>query len=197
VSARTKVVRASGALAAILAVGSPIVLYYAVRRGRAYEGAILLVAYALLRAIPMVLAASPQQRRIAMRLPLIAIVSAVLGVVLDAPRALLVLPSASQLAFAATFLGSLRSTPLVEHFARMKHGELAPRQITYCRTVTKVWAAVLAASAVVGLVLAAFASLEAWTWFTTIGIYVVLAATYGIEYAVRRLRSLDTPAPRR
>jgi uncharacterized membrane protein len=197
VSARSKVVRVSGALAAILAVGSPLVLYYAVRRGRAYEGALLLLAYAVLRAIPMVLAANAQQRRLAMRLPLIAVVSAILGVVLDAPRALLLLPSASQLAFAATFLASLRSTPLVEHFARMKHGELAPRQIAYCRTVTKVWAVVLAASAAVSLALAAFASLEAWTWYTSIGIYVVLATTYGIEYAVRRLRSLDTPPAER
>jgi uncharacterized membrane protein len=197
VSARTKAAAISGALAAILAVGSPVVLYYAVRRGRAYEGALLLLAYALLRAVPTVLAATKEQRRIAMRLPLIAVLSAIVGVVLDAPRALLVLPSASQLAFSATFLASLRSTPLVENFARMKHRELTPAQIAYCRTVTKVWAAVLGVSAAVGLALAAFASLEIWTWYTSVGIYVVVGMTYAIEYVVRRARSLDTPPGQR
>ena len=53
--------------------------------------------------------------------------------------------------------------------------------------------AVLAASAAVGLALAAFASLEIWTWYTSVGIYVVVGTTYGIEYAVRRARSIDTP----
>jgi len=193
VSARSTVARVAGALAWGLTFASPLVLYVAVRRGRAYEGALLLVAYAVVRAIPIALAATPSQRRVALRLPAVAVASAILGVVLDAPRALLVLPSASQLAFAATFFASLRGTPLVESFARMKNPDLSPRQVAYCRTVTKVWGVVLVLSAVVGLTLAAFASLVVWTWYTSVGIYVVLGLVFAIEYAVRRV--LDRSGP--
>ena len=187
-STRSILARVAGVLSWVLALASPVILYLAVTAGRIERGALLLLAYALLRAIPAVVAAPRAQIWAALRLPLVAVVSALVGLWAHEPRALLVLPSASQLAFSAMFLGSLRGTPLVEHFARMKSPELVPAQVAYCRTVTKVWGIALGAAAVAGLALAVWAPVRIWASFTAVGSYVLVAVVYGTEYTVRRIR---------
>ncbi|HVJ90107.1 MAG TPA: hypothetical protein VM580_09915 [Labilithrix sp.] len=172
----------------ILAAISPFVLYMAVTRARIEQAALLLFAFALLRALPVFVAAKPEQRFAALRLPLVAVVSAGVGLALRSPRALLVLPSASQLAFGGVFLASLRTTPLVEHFARMQEPLLTPEKRRYCRTVTSVWGLVLVSAALVGFALAAWGSLEAWTVFTGVGSYVLVAVVFAGEYVIRRIR---------
>ncbi len=182
------IARAFGVLSSVLALGSPVVLYYAVTAGQIERGALVLLAYAVLRAIPAVASARREQIWAAIRLPLVAVVSALVGLWAHEPRALLVLPSASQIGFSAVFLGSLRGTPLVEHFARMKSPDLAPAQVTYCRTVTKIWGLALGSAALVGFALAIWAPVRVWAAFTTIGSYAIIATVYGTEYTVRRIR---------
>ncbi len=180
-------VRACRALSWVLVFVSPVVLYIAVNGQRMETGALLLVSFAVLRAIPVLLGTTREHRLAALRMPLVAVASAAIGLLTHEPRALLVLPSASQLAFAALFLSSLRATPLVEHFARMESPRLGPRQRAYCRVVTAVWGVILAASALAGLALAAWAPLRVWAAFTTVGVYVVIAVVFGTEYVVRRI----------
>lgn len=172
----------------VFIVVSPLVMYFAVTRARLTDAALLLLGFAVLRTLPVLAAAKREQLWAALRLPLVAVASAGASVVTGDPRALLVLPSLSQAAFAGVFFASLRGTPLVEHFARMQKPDLAPAQIRYCRTVTWVWGFVLSGAAVVGLALAAWASIAVWTAFTAVGCYVLVAVTFAIEYVVRKIR---------
>ena len=176
-----------GALSTVLAFGSPVVLYFAVRSGHIDEGALLLLAYAVLRALPAVLAAKREQLFAAVRLPLVAIAGASVTLITHEPRALLILPSASQVAFAAVFLSSLRGTPLVEHFARMKVPVLTLRHIRYCRIVTVVWGGILLAAAATGGLLAFVAPLGVWAAFSTVGSYVIVGVVFSTEYVVRKI----------
>jgi uncharacterized membrane protein len=172
----------------VLVVASPVVFYFAVTRARIGEGALFVLAYAALRAVPIFMAAKREQRWAALRLPLVALVSAAVGVFTGEARALLLLPSLSQAAFAGVFLSSLRGMPLVEHFARMQKAHLAPEEIRYCRTVTIVWGVILSTAALVGLGLAAWGAIAVWTAFTAVGSYVLVGVVFGVEYVVRKIR---------
>lgn len=184
-------IRAATVLAWVLTFAAPFVLYFAITRGRIDEAVILLFAFALLRAVPAVARMKRDKREhlgAALRLPLVAIASAGFALVTREPRALLVLPSASQLAFGAVFLESLRKTPLVEHFARMQAPVLRPAQVRYCRVVTVVWGVTLTTAALVGFALAAWAPIAVWTAFTGVGSYVLVVVLFSGEYLFRKAR---------
>jgi uncharacterized membrane protein/3-hydroxymyristoyl/3-hydroxydecanoyl-(acyl carrier protein) dehydratase len=180
--------RVSTALSWALAAASPFVLYFAITKARIEDAVVVLFAFAVLRALPAALRAERKHLLAALRLPLVAVLSAAVGLVTREPRALLALPSASQLAFGAVFLASLRGTPLVEHFARMKTPVLGPAHVRYCRKVTIVWGVTLTVAALAGFALAAWAPLEVWTVFTGIGAYVLIAVLFAGEYVTRKAR---------
>jgi uncharacterized membrane protein/3-hydroxymyristoyl/3-hydroxydecanoyl-(acyl carrier protein) dehydratase len=172
----------------LLVLGSPFVTYFAVTRARLADAALLLLAFAVFRTLPVILSARREHVWAALRLPIVAVVSAGASVVTGEPRALLVLPSLSQAAFAGVFFSSLRSTPLVEHFARMQKPNLTAEQVRYCRSVTVVWGVILTLASAFGLVLAVWAPIAVWTAFTAVGCYVLIAAVFSIEYVVRKIR---------
>ncbi|HVH42590.1 MAG TPA: hypothetical protein VM925_09605 [Labilithrix sp.] len=187
-ASRSSWTRLLSAISWVLIAASPLVLYVAVTRARLHEAALLVFAFAVLRALPAVLAAERRHLWAALRLPLVAVASAGVGLLTGEARALLVLPSLSQAGFAGVFLTSLRGVPLVEHFARMQKAELRAEEVRYCRTVTVVWGVILAIAALGGLVLAAWAPIEVWTAFTAVGSYVLVGLVFGIEYLVRKIR---------
>src|SRR5687767_11951119 len=104
-------------LSALFILASPWVLYWTLSRHRVDIAAFTLVGWVIVRTIPVVLAAKPEQRRATLQLPAIAVVFGLLGWVSDNGIWLLVLPSATQATFGLAFLRSLSRTPLVEHFA--------------------------------------------------------------------------------
>jgi uncharacterized membrane protein len=176
---------------AVFVVLSPVVLYVAVTRLSVQKGAMLVVGWIALRTLPILYTSPRQHLRAALRLPAVAVAFAILGGVTDDRRLFLLMPSATQLGFAWTFGSTLRGEgkmPLVEHFARLQKKELTPEEVTYCRSVTWVWATAMVVSAVVGLVLAWFASPEVWTAFTGVGAYALIAGLFGIEYVFRSVR---------
>lgn len=81
----------------------------------------------------------------------------------------------------------------------MQKKNLSVAEIRYCRSVTSIWAAYLAACGQLGLLLAWLATPEVWALFTGAGSYVLVAALFGGEYVVRtiRFRSADGDAPAR
>lgn len=186
-STRARISSICGVLATVLALGSPFVLYFAIRAGKIEQGALVLLGYAILRALPVVLGSRREHLLAALRLPLVAIVGCTVAVVTKDARALMILPQASQIAFAAVFLSSLRGTPLVEHFARMKVPSLTLRHIRYCRAVTLIWGLILATAAAVGLLLALLAPLAVWAAFSAVGSYVIVGIVFSIEYVVRKI----------
>lgn len=183
--------RALGLVSALLFIASPWVLYLTLSQRRLDLAALLLIGWGLLRAAPIVLAAEREHRLAALQLPLIALGFALLGWLLQEDLWLLILPSATQAAFALVFLRSLRTTPLIERFARMVKQELSPPELAHCRRWTGLWAGYLFALAAIGLVLARWASLATWTLYVGLVNYLLIGALFGVEYLVRKIQFRD------
>ena len=170
---------------------SPWVLYWTLSQGDVKIASITLVAWVIVRTIPIVMAAKQEQRRAALQLPAIALVFALLGWISSNGTWLLVLPAATQATFGLAFLRSLAGTPLIEHFARMVKPELTVGEQAHCRAWTRVWGYYLIALAAFGLVLAMVASLAVWTIYVGVISYVMVGVLFAIEYVVRKLRFRD------
>jgi uncharacterized membrane protein len=175
-------------LSALFLVASPWVLYWTLSRHEVGVAALTLVGWVILRTIPILLAADPAHRATALRLPLIALVFAILGWALDDGVWLMILPSATQATFGTAFLRSLAATPMIETFARMVKPELLPSEIAHCRQWTRIWGLYLLVLAAIGLALAEWASLKIWTAYVGVASYVLVGLLFAVEYIVRRLR---------
>lgn len=169
---------------------SPFVLYYAVTRDQLETSAWIIVGWLLVRTVPAVLAAPREHVRAALRLPLVALVFAVLGALTRERVLLLLMPSLTQLGFAWVFLSTLRvgRMPLIERFARMQKPELDPLECAHCRFFTGVWGLGMVLSAAVGVVLAVQAPMWVWAAFAGIGSYAFVAVLFAVEYLVRAVR---------
>jgi uncharacterized membrane protein len=182
---------ALGILSTLFVVASPFVLYWTLTNHDVAVAALTLIGWVILRTIPVLLAATPQQRRAGLQLPAIALGFALLGWLLDDGMWLLVLPSATQATFGLTFLRSLRGTPLIEHFARMVKPELSAGERDHCRRWTKVWGLYLLVLAAIGWVLAVVASLAWWTLYVGVLNYVLVGLLFAVEYVVRKISFRD------
>ena len=90
---------------------------------------------------------------------------------------------------AFVFGKSLATVPLVERFARAHQPpELMPELVGYCRSVTALWCAFLAANAVLALALALLAPLSAWALYTGLISYVLMGLLFAGEWLVRQAR---------
>jgi uncharacterized membrane protein len=103
--------------------------------------------------------------------------------------------------------------PLIERAARTMRGPgavISPEVVAYARGVTQVWSGLFIALAVVDLVLAALASpggllltaglqppvtvpVSAWSMFANVLSYVLIAALFAVEFAVRGRRFPNQP----
>ena len=175
-------------IATLFVIASPWVLYWTLSRHDVGVAALTLIGWVIVRTIPILLAAEPQDRAVALRLPLIALVFAVLGWALDNGVCLMILPSATQATFGLAFLRSLKRTPMIETFARMVKPELGPGEVAHCRQWTRVWGVYLLVLAAFGLGLAEWASLETWTAYVGVASYVLVGLLFAVEYVVRKLR---------
>jgi uncharacterized membrane protein len=121
-----------------------------------------------------------------------------LGVALLAAAAARVVPQALfyappiliDAALALVFAASLRPPrePIITRFARMEHPTLPAELALYTRRLTLAWATLFAALSVVALALALRGSLAAWSTFTNVVSYLLVAALFAGEHAVRRWR---------
>lgn len=178
-------------ISVLFIVASPWVLYWTLSQQEVGVAAITLVAWVIVRTIPIFLSAKREQRRAALQLPAIALFFALLGWISNNGTWLLVLPSATQATFGITFLSSLSGTPLIEHFARMVKPDLSVPEQGHCRSWTRVWGIYLLVLAALGLVLARWASLGVWTVYVGVVSYALVGVLFGIEYIVRKLRFRD------
>lgn len=183
--------RVLGALSVLLFLASPWVLYLTLSQHRLDLAALVLVGWGALRAAPILLAAEREHRLAALQLPAIALTFALLGWLLQDGLPLLILPSATQAAIALVFLRSLRTTPLIERFARMVKKELSPPELAHCRRWTGVWAGYLLVLAAGGLALARWASLATWTLYVGLLNYLLIGALFAVEYLVRKIQFRD------
>jgi uncharacterized membrane protein len=97
------------------------------------------------------------------------------------------LPMALGLLFGESLLPG--RTPLITRVARAARGGSLPSELAlYTRRVTMLWTAVLFGTGVTAGLLAWLAPLPAWSLFTNLWSYVILAAVFPLEYAWRRWR---------
>jgi uncharacterized membrane protein len=105
--------------------------------------------------------------------------------------ALRVTPFAISLTFIALFGLSLRKTPIIERFARLKKPDLPPDHVAYCRSLTKVWTGVLAANSCLLLFASFLEDRAAWAIVVGPVSYGLLGTVFTIEYLVRKRRFQD------
>jgi uncharacterized membrane protein len=116
---------------------------------------------------------------------------AALAAALAAPSLLLYAPPVLiNAALAVVFAASLRSAraPVITRFARLEHDPLPQELALYTRRLTLIWALLFAGMGAAALALAARGSLEAWSTFTNVVCYLLVAALFTGEYAYRRWR---------
>lgn len=178
-------------ISGLFIVASPWVLYWTLSQGDVTVAAITLISWVIIRTIPILLSAKKEQRMAALQLPAIALVFAVLGWIFDEGVLLLIMPSATQAAFGLTFLRSLKTTPLIEHFARMVKTDLSPAEQVHCRSWTRIWGFYLFVLAAIGLVLAATASLGVWTIYVGLVSYGLVGVLFAVEYVTRKFKFRD------
>jgi uncharacterized membrane protein len=119
-------------------------------------------------------------------LPLIALAGA--AVVLGNQTLLLLLPMLVSLYLLATFAWSLRrGPPMVERFARLAEDDLPDFTLPYCRRVTELWCAFLAANAAAALVLALAAPIGWWALYTGVLAYLLMVLLLAGEFVFRKL----------
>ena len=190
--------RAAALVTTVAGVAYPFAVLYAAKHG---EGAALLVMAALavflgiaraLRPGP-VLPGESQAALGRRRLGAIAGPAALLGLVmlgrgLSLPKVALAWPIIVSLVFLWKFWSSLATMPIIERFARMQEPELSPAKVAHCRTFTQVWCVFFVWNAVVSGLLALFADLRAWTFYTGVLSYILIGALFSVEVLVRKAR---------
>lgn len=98
-------------------------------------------------------------------------------------------PALVNLALFAVFALSLaRRETAIETIARAQVGELSAEEVTYCRRVTVVWSAFLAANSAACAAVALLGSREAWALYTGVVAYVLLGVVFASEYVYRHWR---------
>jgi uncharacterized membrane protein len=78
--------------------------------------------------------------------------------------------------------------PLIARFAMMEQGTLSPELASYTRTLTWLWTLLFAGAAAASLLLALSGSRDAWSLFTNLLNYLLVAALFLGEFVYRRLR---------
>lgn len=180
-----------GVVSTLFILASPWVLYWTLSQQQVGVAAVTLIAWVIVRSIPVLISARREQRAAALQLSAIALVFAVLGWISNNGTWLLVLPSATQATFGLAFLRSLTGTPLIEHFARMVKPALSIAELAHCRRWTLIWGIYLLVLAALGLVLARWATLAVWTVYVGALSYVLVGVLFAVEYLVRKIRFRD------
>lgn len=173
---------------AILIAGYPAAVYFGLLHLSARSVGLLLLGLLLPGLLFRLRSAPPGQLWAVLKLPAAVVALVLAAALFNDSRFVLALPVLINVVLLAGFGGSLRSTPMVERFARLQKADLAPAQVRYCRRVTQVWCVFFACNALLSLFLACFASLATWALYTGLIAYVLIGALGASEYVVRKAR---------
>jgi uncharacterized membrane protein len=152
--------------------------------------ALILLALLGRRIIAMMLKNREGTRVILYQAIIIAAVIAIAGLI-ESPFALRVSPFIISLSIITLFAASLRSTPIIERFARLQKPELPEPEVIYCRKLTKVWIGILAANSTLVLVAAFIEDNITWTLLVGPVSYSLIGLAFIVEYPYRKWRFQD------
>jgi len=77
--------------------------------------------------------------------------------------------------------------PLISRLAKIIKPDVSDVVMDYCRWVTWAWALFFLAVAIMSWLLSVYGSIELWSWFTNVLVYILVALMFIIEYIVRRI----------
>jgi uncharacterized membrane protein len=97
-------------------------------------------------------------------------------------------PFLISLTFLGQFALSLRGTPIIERFARLKRPDLPEDHVVYCRKLTKAWLVVLAGNSVLVLVAAFVESSTVWAILVGPVSYFYWGTFIVVEFVFRKWR---------
>jgi len=86
----------------------------------------------------------------------------------------------------AQFALSLRTTPIIERFARLQRPDLPHAHVLYCKTLTKVWLLILAGNSLIVISAAFIESKFIWAFIVGPMSYFYLGIFFAGEYIFRK-----------
>lgn len=106
-------------------------------------------------------------------------------------------PFLISLLFIGQFAVSLRGTPIIERFARLKRADLPPEHRRYCRGLTQVWLLVFLGNSALVLAAAFVESKAIWALLVGPVSYLYLGGFLAGEYVFRkrRFQEFDPSSP--
>lgn len=180
--------KALAILNVVLVIGYPLAVYLGLTHFNARGASLLLMLLLAPGLIQRLRSASRQHLKSVAVLPLSIFALVSLSAWLDDPRFVFALPVLINVALLTQFAASLRTTPMVERFARLQEPNLSPAQVRYCRRVTQVWSCFFAFNALVSAGFAWLASVSAWALYNGVIAYVLIGVLGGTEYIVRKAK---------
>lgn len=87
--------------------------------------------------------------------------------------------------FASTLFNG--KIPLITRFASLMRDDMPPAVLSYTRWATIAWSAYFLMMLLFSLLLALYAPIELWSFFSNVLSYIFLALMFLAEYTVRRL----------
>jgi uncharacterized membrane protein len=179
--------RISEALQGIFFLGYPLIVYFAYTRLETRTLAIALLAlYGASVAIRFRRSATEIRQLLRQHIGLFALIA--IALTTGNATVLLLMPVLVSSYLFWTFSASLRDgMPMIERFARIVEDDLPDFTIPYCRKVTIVWCAFLAANALCVLVLALAAPLEWWALYSGLIAYLLVGALVLGEFVVHKI----------
>jgi uncharacterized membrane protein len=78
-------------------------------------------------------------------------------------------------------------TPLITRFASLMRDSMPPAVLVYTRRATIAWSGYFLIMFILSLLLAIYAPIEMWSFFSNVLSYVLLAVMFLMEFTVRRL----------
>lgn len=172
----------------VLVLGYPLAVYLGLTHLNARSASLLLLLLLSPGLVQKLRSASRDRLKSVAALPLSIFTLVALSAWLDNPRFVFALPVLINGALLAQFVASLRTTPMVERFARLQEPELSLAQVAYCRRVTLVWASFFAVNAAVSASLAWLASVATWALYNGVIAYVLIGILGASEYIVRKAK---------
>ncbi len=179
--------RISEALQGIFFLAYPLIVYFAYTRLETRALAILLLAlYAISIAIRFRGSAAEIWLVLRQHVGLAVLIAIALAT--GNSTVLLFMPVIVSLYLLWTFSASLRSgMSMIERFARIVEDDLPDFTIPYCRKVTIVWCAFLAANALSVLILALAAPLEWWALYSGLISYLLVGTLFFGEFLLHKI----------
>ena len=146
-----------------------------------FRGLLLLIALPLV--LRFFLQASPKYKWKVLALSLLVLGAVALN---NDPQWFLYTPVLINLGLLGLFWGSLRRpTPIIERFARLHNPNLSPREVRYCRQVTKAWGGMFIVNGAVAFFLAWTDDLHRWALYNGVLAYVLVGLFFAVELALR------------